>query len=67
MYDIFHRWCNLGRAKPHLLLLTAAASLCWAIWLTRNEVVFDKYRPKSFLQVVQGDAPAPVVGAVTAP
>jgi hypothetical protein len=34
------------------MLLTAASTLCWAIWITRNEVVFDKYRPKSFLQVL---------------
>jgi hypothetical protein len=34
------------------LLLTAASALCWTIWLTRNEVVFDKCRPKFFLQVL---------------
>jgi hypothetical protein len=49
MYDIFHRWCNLGRTKPKLLLLTVAASLFWAILLTRNKVVFDKCRPQSIL------------------
>jgi hypothetical protein len=34
------------------MLLTAAATLPWAIWLTRNEVVFDKYKLKSFLQIL---------------
>jgi hypothetical protein len=34
------------------LLLTAAAALLWAIWITRNEVIFDKCKPKSLLQVL---------------
>jgi len=34
------------------LLLIAAAALSWTVWLTRNEVIFDKSRPKSFLQVL---------------
>jgi hypothetical protein len=34
------------------LLLTAATSLLWAIWLTRNEIVFDKCKHKSLLQVL---------------
>jgi len=38
--------------KTNLYLLTGAAAFCWAIWMTRNEVVFDKYRPKTFLQVL---------------
>ena len=30
------------------MLLIAAAALSWTVWLTRNEVIFDKSRPKSF-------------------
>ena len=33
-------------------MLVAAAALIWAIWLTRNEVIFEKARPKTFLQVL---------------
>jgi len=50
--DLFLRWTKLGTKKYNSLLLTAAVSLCWAIWITRNEVVFDRCRPKSFLQVL---------------
>jgi len=50
--DLFVHWSKQGRKKYNTLLLTAAAALMWAIWLTRNEIVFDKYKPKSFLQVL---------------
>jgi hypothetical protein len=48
--DLFIRWSKVATKKYNSLLLTAA--LCWAIWITRNEVIFDKCRPKSFLQVL---------------
>jgi len=41
-----------GGSKYKTFLLTAAATLCWTIWLSRNEVVFDKCKPKTFLQVL---------------
>jgi len=49
MSDLFNSWSKLGTKKYNLFLLTAAAALLWAIWLTRNEVVFDRCRPKSLL------------------
>jgi len=52
MSDLFNSWSKLGTKKFNSLLLTAAAALLWAIWLTRNEVVFDRCRPKSLLQVL---------------
>jgi hypothetical protein len=48
--DLFNRWTKTGGNKHNSLLLTVASTLCWAVWITRNEVVFDKCRPKSFLQ-----------------
>ena len=50
--DLFVNWSKLGNKKYNTLLLTAAAALLWAIWLTRNEVVFDECKPKSLLQVL---------------
>jgi len=35
-----------------MLLLTAASALLWALWISRNEIVFDKCKPKFFLQVL---------------
>ena len=52
--DLFNGWSKYGNHNHNLMLFTGAASLCWAIWLTRNETVFDKCRPKTFLQVLFG-------------
>jgi len=38
--------------KINSLLLIAASALVWTIWLTRNEIVFDKCKLKSLLQVL---------------
>ena len=40
--DLFLRWSKIGNKIYNSLLLTAAAALCWTIWLTKNEVIFDK-------------------------
>ena len=50
--DLFNRWCKVGDSKHNLLLQTAASAICWTIWISRNEVVFDKCKPKSYLQVL---------------
>jgi len=50
--DLFNRWSKTGGNKHNSLLLTAVLALCWAVWIMRNKVVFDKCRPKSFLQVL---------------
>jgi hypothetical protein len=52
--DLFNRWSKLASKKYNALLLTAASVLYWVVWLTRNELVFHKGRPKSFLQVQSG-------------
>ena len=49
---MFGGWSKLGQQKHNLLLLTGAAALCWVIWLTRNDLVFNKCQPKTFLQVL---------------
>jgi hypothetical protein len=52
MNDLFIRWSKVATKRYNSLLLTATSTFCWAIWITRNEVVFDKCRAKSFLQVL---------------
>ena len=49
---MFGGWSKLGQQKHNLLLLIGAAALCWVIWLTRNDLVFNKCQPKTFLQVL---------------
>jgi hypothetical protein len=50
--DLFVNWSKRGNKKYNTLLLMAAAALFWAIWITKNEIVFDKCKPKSFFQVL---------------
>jgi len=47
--DFFDYWSKQGNKKLNTLLLTAATALLWAIWISRNEIVFDKCKPKSLL------------------
>jgi hypothetical protein len=35
-----------GRLKR--LLLAGASAFCWVIWLSRNDIVFDKFPTKTF-------------------
>jgi hypothetical protein len=34
------------------MVLLGVAAFCWALWLSRNEVVFQRSKPLSFLQVM---------------
>jgi hypothetical protein len=57
----------MGSKPQNALLLTAASALCWTIWLTRNEVVFDKCRPKFFFAgTIQGNLLAATMGEAAA-
>jgi len=49
---LFNGWSKQGGQKHNLLLLTGCAAICWAIWLTRNDSVFNNCRPKTLLQVL---------------
>ena len=49
--DLFNHWLKQGGRKPNLYLLTGISAMCWVIWLSRNDIVFNKCQPKTFLQV----------------
>jgi hypothetical protein len=49
---LFHDWKNQVRGNIRRQLLAGASAFCWAIWLSRNDVVFDKSPIKSFMQVL---------------
>ena len=64
--DLFDRWSKRGSTKYNSSLLIAALALCWSLWITRNEIVFYKRKPKSFFAViVLRNLLAPPVGAAT--
>jgi hypothetical protein len=45
-------WLNQFRKKLKRQALAGASAFCWAIWLSRNDVVFDKSSAKTFMQVM---------------
>ena len=49
---LFGSWSKLDGRQHNNLLLTEAAAFCWAIWITRNDMVFDKVQSKTLLQVL---------------
>ena len=64
---LFGSWSKLDGRQHNNLLLTEAAAFCWAIWITRNDMVFDKVQPKTYLQVLfGGDILAPILDSITA-
>lgn len=38
--------------KKSKLILVGAFAICWALWLSRNDMVFDKSPSISYLQVI---------------
>ena len=50
--SMFGSWlCGLSKELKSLALLGAAAT-CWSLWLCRNDLVFEKKRTSSPLQVI---------------
>jgi hypothetical protein len=45
-------WLDNWDSKGSRLCLIGVAALLWSIWLSRNEVVFNKCSPKSFVQII---------------
>jgi len=51
VYDLFGSWLKGSSSKLRVQILVGATALYWAIWLSRNDVVFIR-TSKSFLQAV---------------
>jgi hypothetical protein len=49
---MFTGWLEGLNRKRKSQILMGASAICWALWLTRNEVVFDKTTTPSYLQVI---------------
>ncbi|WVZ75277.1 LOW QUALITY PROTEIN: hypothetical protein U9M48_023349 [Paspalum notatum var. saurae] len=48
----YAKWLKQGGQNKVGLLLAGAAALCWAIWLTRNDFVFNKCKRKYVLHAL---------------
>ena len=45
-------WLRSFSVKLRKQLLVGAVALCWAIWLCRNDAIFCRSTPNSYLQVI---------------
>ena len=62
---MFGSLSKLGQQNHNLLLLTGAMALCWVIWLTRNDLLFNKCQSKIFFAgTPHGDILALVLGSI---
>jgi hypothetical protein len=50
--DIFGVWLRGFQYKQRNCVLLGVAAVCWAIWLSRNDVVFQRSKPNLCLQVI---------------
>jgi hypothetical protein len=44
MHDLFNGWMQGVDKKLKYKILVGTCTLCWAIWISRNDVVFDNIR-----------------------
>ena len=45
-------WLTGVNKKDRLLIFVRATALIWAIWYTRNDLIFEKKQVTSFMQVI---------------
>jgi len=50
VYNLFTGWLDGVNRKLKSQILVGASPICWAIWLTRNDILFDKILAPSYLQ-----------------
>jgi hypothetical protein len=55
MHHMFTDWLSRINRKLKCQKLAGAIAICWAIWMFRNNVTFDKGLVSSYLQHSSGD------------
>ena len=51
---MFDDWLVQFDTKMRAKIIVGAAAIYWAIWLSRNDMVFDKCPMKTYMQVIYG-------------
>ena len=49
---VYGTWLVGVDSKTKYLIITGVSALCWAIWISRNDLVFDKVPMLTYLQVL---------------
>jgi hypothetical protein len=61
--NLFTDWLDGINRKLKYKILVGASAICWVIWLTRNNIIFDNAAAPSYLQVIfrgpTGPGPGP--------
>ena len=52
VHNLFTSWLEGINRKMKSQIFVGASVICWAIWFTRNDIVFNKTIAPSYLQVV---------------
>jgi hypothetical protein len=52
VHNIFTGWLEGINRKLKSQIIVGASALCWAVWLTRNDIVFNKIIASSYLQAI---------------
>ena len=50
--NLFGNWLNGVQPRLKHQFFVGIAALCWAVWLCRNDVVFNGSKTNSFVQVI---------------
>jgi hypothetical protein len=49
---LFNDWANDVGYRVKKFFLIGASVICWALWTSRNEMVFDKFPLKTYMQIL---------------
>jgi hypothetical protein len=49
---MYSAWLHRFNNRTKSLFMVGVAALCWAIWLSRNDIFFEKCSPKTYIQVL---------------
>jgi hypothetical protein len=52
VHNLFTSWLDGLNRKMKSQILVGASAICWALWLTRNNIVFDNVIAPPYLQVI---------------
>jgi hypothetical protein len=49
---LFNEWANVLRHRVKKFFLIRASVICWALWPSKNKMVFDKSPMKTYMQIL---------------
>ena len=50
--NMFGKWLNGVRKNDKAHIRSGVSAICWSIWTSRNDIIFNKQKGTNFLQVI---------------